>query len=205
MLTDGAGRWLRGTAVGFGATILALGAHVLAEGGTPGAVPLAGLAVMAVLGAVAMSGQRWTLLPLLSVVALQSAVFHVAFDGLATGSMHHGHAASTAVLATHHGGWTMVVAHAVAALGTALLLRRGEDACWRMAELVTRSWRAVPVLAGLGPAPEAAPSPRFGRSDTSLRSLLLVDDAPRRGPPVSRRHLTDHPLPLLAYGACSAA
>jgi hypothetical protein len=166
-LTGGVGRWLRGSAVGLCATALAAAGHAL-EGGPAPAVPVtAGLAVVAVLVSVALSRVRWGLGSLLGVLAAAQLVFHVALSGgvIDTGA-----------------GWSMVAGHSAAALITAVVLRRGEDACWQMAYIMARPARALRAVEAV-PA-EFAPVLRWFVYCGDRRSRLgLVYAAPRRGPP----------------------
>jgi hypothetical protein len=166
-LTAGVGRWLRGSAVGLCATALAIAGHAL-EGGPAPAVPVtAGLAVVAVLVSVALSRVRWCLGSLLGVLTAAQLVFHVALAGgvMGTGA-----------------GWSMVAGHSAAALITALVLRRGEDACWQVADIVTRPARALRAV--LVVPPGFAPVLRWFEYVGTFRSrLALVYAAPRRGPP----------------------
>jgi hypothetical protein len=166
-LTAGVGRWLRGSAVGLCATALATAGHAL-EGGPAPAVPAAaGLAVVAVLVSVALSRSRWGLGSLLVVLAAAQLVFHVALSGGVT---------ETRV------SWSMVVGHSAAALITAVVLRRGEDACWQVAYLVARPARALRAVVVVRPA--FAPVLRWFVHGGARRSRLsLVHAAPRRGPP----------------------
>src|SRR4051812_44125045 len=75
----GAARWLRGATVGTVASAVALGGHVLGAGSAPGLLPLTGLTAAAVLVAVALSGVRWRLAPLLALLLGAQVAFHVAF------------------------------------------------------------------------------------------------------------------------------
>lgn len=185
-LTLGLGRWLRGAAVGASATCLALAGHVSAGGGIPAAAPFVALSVAAVLGAVSLSGKRWTLPSLLGVLLGAQVVFDLAFAEVTTSTGHH----STHAAAAHHsmatGGWGMLVAHGAAAVLTALLLRRGEDACWRAVQALARPVSVIRAFrAPRVPTPFSPPRAE-GYHVVVLRSLLLVCAAPRRGPPVLR-------------------
>ena len=76
----------------------------------------------------------------------------------------------------------MLVGHGVAALMTALLLRRGEDWLWGLVELLARAWRVVRVAAA---EPVAAAGQRaMPRSGGVPAVLALLEHAvARRGPP----------------------
>jgi hypothetical protein len=166
-LTGGFGRWLRGSVVGLSATALATAGHAL-EGGPEPAVPVtAGLVVAAVLVSVALSRVRWRLGTLLGVLAAAQLVFHVALAG---------------GVADTGAGWSILAGHSAAALITALVLRRGEDACWRVADIVTRPARALRAV--LVVPPGFAPVLRGFEYAGTLRSRWsLLYAAPRRGPP----------------------
>ena len=173
-MTGGAGRWLRGSAVGLCATALATAGHAL-EGGPAPALPVtAGLALVAVLVSVALSRVRWGLGSLLLVLLVAQLVFHVALSG---------------GVADIGASWSMVMGHAAAALMTAVLLRRGPDACWRVAYIVTRPARALRAAVVIGPA-VASGLRWFGYGGDRRPALSLVDAAPRRGPPSLQDHLT---------------
>jgi hypothetical protein len=158
---------------------LAVAGHVVGGGSLPPATS-ATLLGLSVAGSVALSGRRWTFSALAAVLLGVQLVCHVALAGQATAANltdHNHHAA-------HGTSASMLVAHVLAALGTAVLLRRGESWCWRLVALlgrpaqVARLFSTRPVLrpvARLVPAPDSAPA--------LLRSLLLADAQPRRGPP----------------------
>jgi hypothetical protein len=181
-LTAGLTRWLRGAAVGLSATALALGGHALGGGGMPPAAPLVACALVTVLGSVALSGRRLTLPPLVGVLLGVQAAFHVAFGGV-TAPATQGHpGAHHAVTAAHGAGCGMSAAHVAAALLTGLLLRHGEDLCWRLVALLSRPLRAVRVLTHSAPA-DLVPHRLVGPVLALARGWMLVDVAPRRGPP----------------------
>ena len=81
-----------------------------------------------------------------------------------------------------HSGLLMLVGHTVAALLTALLLRRGEDWLWSLVALVTRAWRVVRAAAE---EPVAAARARAMTRSGDVPALLhLLEHAvARRGPP----------------------
>jgi hypothetical protein len=123
--------------------------------------------VVAVLICVALSRVRWGLGSLLVVLAAAQLVFHVALAGgvIDTGA-----------------GWSMVAGHSAAALLTAVVLRRGEDACWLVAYLVAGPARAL--RADVVVRSTFAPVLRWFVYDGERRSRWsLVYAAPRRGPP----------------------
>jgi hypothetical protein len=173
-LNGGIGRWLRGGVVGLSATALATAGHALEGGPAPAVLVIAVLAVLAVLVSVALSRARWSLPALLAVLTAAQLLFHLALVGQAP-------AAEGVSLST-------LAAHSIAALLTACLLRRGEDACWWLVDCLARPGRAVRALSVVVSATVAVPwvvhrtNRRWGR--------YLVHAAPRRGPPRVADRLT---------------
>jgi hypothetical protein len=176
--TSGALRVVRGTAVGTTAMSLAAAGHVAGGGSLPPATA-AILLGLTVAGSVALSGRRWTFSALATVLLGVQLVCHVALAGPATAAnlTNHSHAA-------HGATPSMLIAHVLAALVTAVVLRRGESWCWRLVALLARPAQvarlfstrpALKPVARLLPAADGAPA--------LLRSLLLADAQPRRGPP----------------------
>ena len=173
-LNGGIGRWLRGAVVGLSATALATAGHAL-EGGPAPAVPvLAVLAVLAVLVSVTLSRARWSLPSLLVVLTAAQVLFHLALAGPAP--------------AAEGVSWSMLAAHCFAAFLTAGLLRRGEDACWWLADCLARPVRAARAASVVASATVSVAwvvhcsNRRWGR--------YLVHTAPRRGPPLVLDSLT---------------
>jgi hypothetical protein len=166
-LTGGVGRWLRGSVVGLSATALAIAGHAL-EGAPAPAVPvIAGIAFAAVLVSVVLSRVRWGLGSLLVVLTASQLVFHLALAG---------------GVADTGASWSVLAAHSAAALLTAVVLHRGEDACWRVADSLARPARALRAV----PASPSgfAPAVRWFVYVGNRRSgLCLLYAAPRRGPP----------------------
>ena len=82
-------------------------------------------------------------------------------------------------------GASMALAHLLAAVTTALLLRQGESWCWRLVALLSRPVKVGRVFDARRPVP--ASGARSVQSGDGLlpvlRSLLLADAQPRRGPP----------------------
>lgn len=179
--TSGALRWLRGVTVGLVATGLALAGHVLGGGAAPPAGPLAVIALTALVGSVALSGQRWSGTALLGVLLGVQLSAHVVFAGATavTAPMHH----EPGPVTGHGLGWTMLTGHLLAAVLTALLLRRGESWCWRVTDLLSRPVRAGRALALPGMPPRRAAGQRSTGRVAALRPCLLAWVQPRRGPP----------------------
>jgi hypothetical protein len=173
-LNGGIGRWLRGGVIGLSATALATAGHAL-EGGPAPAVPVvAALALLAVLASVTLSRARWSLPSLFVVVAAAQVIFHLAL--------------ATPVPAAEGVTWSMLVAHSIAAFLTACLLRRGEDACWWLADCLVRPARACRAASVVSIARVAVPWVVHGSNRRSGRHL--VHAAPRRGPPLVTDRLT---------------
>ncbi len=183
-------RVLRVGLLGGGSLLLATAAH-LSGGGT---LPAPGVLVVAafVLGLVALllTRRRLRLPVLLATLVPQQVLLHVFFDtaaaaagGCTTVQAAH-HAMSVLTCMPTHGmgpmgyAWPMFLGHAVATLGTAWLLARGE--AWCLA-LVERAARAAYVV------PASRPGRRRPRPLTAAlpRRLVLRPHRPRpaRGPP----------------------
>lgn len=187
----GPARLLRGSVVGLSATGLALLGHVVGGGALPPGVPLAVLGSAGVLVSVALSGRRWTLAPLLTVLLGSQVAAHVLLDSAhpasavpAGGAGAHRHALVDHAMSPG-ASLTMLAGHVAATALTALLLRRGEAWCWRLAALVAAPVRAARLLTGPVPASDM-PSLR-GPVDRTLAifSTLLATSQPRRGPPLA--------------------
>jgi hypothetical protein len=175
-------RTVRAAVVGLSASGLALLGH-LAAGGTappPGQLALAVLAVLVV--SLALSARRWTIGPLLAVLLGSQALFHVAFSGAGAAHVHGGQHGSSASAMPGHPWLLMLVGHLVAALLTALLLRRGEDWLWGLVALLARVVRVMRLAAE---EPVADPSTRAMSRSGHVRAVLdLLEHAvARRGPP----------------------
>jgi hypothetical protein len=175
-------RAVRAAVVGLSASGLALLGHLAAGGRVPppGQLVLVVLAVLVV--SLALSVRRWTIGPLLAVLLGSQALFHVAFSGAGAAHVHGGQHEMSMSAMPGHPWLLMLVGHGVAALLTALLLRRGEDWLWGLVALLTRAWRVVRVATGepLG-AHRARAISRSG--DVRLVLALLEHAVARRGPP----------------------
>jgi hypothetical protein len=197
--TGGLLRWLRGSVVGLSATCLASGGHTAAGGAAPSPGPLAVTALVAVTVAIALSGRRWTIVPLLTMLLGGQVLFHVAFAAPASsavfgGSMGHAGMGSasgaaapvagamTGMAMSSHPGWLMVGGHLLAAVLSALVLRRGEEWSWRLLDLVTGPMRGATLELLPLPGPQRRPV-QPTRTRPVRRSRLLSDVASRRGPP----------------------
>lgn len=176
-------RSVRAAVVALSASGLALLGHLAAGGAAPPAGQLL-LAVLAVLVVSrVLSVRRWTVGPLVAVLLGSQALFHIAFSGsAAAGHVHGGQHVAGGSPMPGHPGPLMLVGHSVAALLTALLLRRGEDWLESLVTLVTRAWRVMRAAAEEPVA--AAPARAVTRSGDVPALLHLLEHAvARRGPP----------------------
>jgi hypothetical protein len=174
--TSGALRVLRGTAVGATAMGLALAGHVAGGGSLPALRTSFAVFSLAAAGSIALSGRRWTLAELVTVLLGVQVFFHVAFGNHAMLSGAHSHAA-------HGLSVSMVTAHLLAAFVAALVLRRGESWCWQLMAFLRRPVQAVRAFGTVSVPDLVVTSLRAGDGPRSLRSLMLADVQPRRGPP----------------------
>ena len=175
-------RSVRAAVVALSASGLALLGHLAAGGAAPPAGQLV-LAVLAVLVVSrVLSVRRWTVGPLVAVLLGSQALFHIAFTGsAAAGHVHGGQHVAGGSPMPGHSGPLMLVGHSVAALLTALLLRRGEDWLESLVGLATRAWRVVRAAAEEPVAARARGVTRSG--DVPALPHLLEHAVARRGPP----------------------
>ena len=189
---DGLGRALRVALLGGGSLLLATAAHLSGGGALPGPGVLAVAAFVLGLVSVVLTARRVRLPVLVVALVPQQVLLHVLFDtaGAALGpgsctpaqAAHHAMTVLTCMPSDAMGpmdyAWPMFTGHAVATLGTAWLLARGEAWCWRLVDRVAR-------------ATYVSPTPRPGRhrprpaTAAVVRALLLRPHRPRlsRGPP----------------------
>ncbi len=157
---------------------LSVSGHILAGGALPAPATAATLLGVTAAGSIALSGRRWTVSALVSVLLGVQVVCHLALAGSPAGHLaNHRHAA-------HGASASMVAAHVLAAVVTAVLLSRGESWCWRLVALLSRPVHVAALLTARTPQAFGAPSPAPAVGSLPvLRSLLLGDAQPRRGPP----------------------
>jgi hypothetical protein len=156
---------------------LALAGHVAGGGSLPTLPTSFALLSLAAAGSIALSGRRWTFSELLTLLLGAQVFFHVAFGSHAMPAGAHSHAA-------HGLSFSMVAAHTLAALVAALVLRRAETWCWRLTAFLGRPVQVVHAFASVAVPDVVLASLRAGEGQVrSLRSLLLADAQPRRGPP----------------------
>jgi hypothetical protein len=198
-----ASRVLRGSVAAAFSTFVALLSHVTGGGSAPGAVGVAVPLALSVLVCVALAGRRLTLPRIVLSVAASQFLFHTLFvlgssSGVSGSSPaghagHAGHAGAVgavelSVTAGHpasHTTGAMWAAHIVAAAVTIAMLRQGDAALTRLAEIALFVAHAVVrVLALLAPA--TFPRPATATVDAVVRPLrerLAIGDVSRRGPP----------------------
>jgi hypothetical protein len=172
-------RWVRVVALGVTATILTGTAHAVASPGTLGALlaatPRPVLGSAGVLSLTAVGALAWRRRPWWMVAATLTAVQlgqHLALAG--TGQHPHmGHSGG-------HGGATMLTAHALAAVTTAILLGYGERAVRLL--LAWLAW-PTPRLGSPGPAHPGSPRLSSARVWWPAAPAALSGGPSLRGPP----------------------
>ena len=182
-------RAARGWVVGVFATALAALSHAVAGGGTPSPLALAvGVVFGGMLGTFALSARPS--LPRLSIaVGVTQLVFHIVFSALdsaapVTGHVHGAVVTVPAASHAHVDSPLMWLSHTVAAVVTLLLLRRAEQAIWRLlrglVRLIAGPFRTPAIVS---PAPRALPAAL--ESPVRLFGRILLSGVSRRGPPLS--------------------
>lgn len=173
---------VRGAVVGSCATGIALGGHVVGDGGPPSAAILTATAAGVAMLSVGMSRWRWTFPRLLALLLVAQLPLHGAFTRAEPMAMPahigHTHAAMAPETAID---WPMLLGHLLAAAVTAALLQRGE--AWLHAVLDTLGLRALRLIDAPRPV-YAGPGNPFSRQDHDLPCTNAATDAwLRRGPP----------------------
>ena len=191
-------RLVRGWIGAVVATSIAAGSHVLAGGNAP-EPPLLLLALaLSGLACTALTGRGLSLWRLSAGVALSQGLFHWLFSGAAaphgSGAPAGGHLAHSAALepagtflssAADHTSPLMWLGHAVAAILTVAILRRGEVAVVCLVQAMRlRVTAFLPLFQPLPVrrAPAALPANRPVRALRNLGAPLLV--MRHRGPPL---------------------
>lgn len=173
---------------------LAAGGHLAGGGRLPEPAILAALCALTILPVAVVTRFRLSLPVLAGLLGAGQAWLHWAFSALSDGtpfplaSKHAGHASAapapetfSAAMPAHAAGndWQMFAAHAVATLGTALVLARGEQALSALAawlrplvQLPAPTTIQPPRVPGPRLAPVVLPVDRLGRRLPT-----------RRGPP----------------------
>jgi hypothetical protein len=181
--TVGVWRVLRGGVVGATATTLAVGGHTLA-GRAPSWTVLATATIAIGAASILLSRLRWTLPRLLALLLAGQAGLHTLFIVQVApphaGHVHTGHPPEqTATLLPDD--VEMLACHVLAAVVTALLLRRGER--WLCGVLDALGLRAVRLLGAALTVYPARPQPVPVRVAERPRSYATDDAWWQRGPP----------------------
>lgn len=168
-------RLVRGLLVAVWGAGLAATGHVLEGGGVPGRPAVLLLVLLAAAACTALSDREWSFGRLLVALGGVELLVHLA---MAAG---HGAAASPSGLtAAGPSGWTMLGAHAAAALLSAWGLRHGESLYWRVCDHLNR--RPLPRVRS-GPVVGSPPLLAHREPVTPTSVLHLRDALSRRGPP----------------------
>lgn len=174
-LEPGCGDLLRGGLVGATAVALALTAHLAAGGRLPSAGLTGLLVAVTMMVAARLSCRRWALSSLVALFAIVQAVFHAASLVGSSGDI----GPTTTAVPTD----VMVVAHMVAALGLALLVRYADALWWAVADVL-----GSPLVASVDSVPLSLRAPQLVlatgfANDVEPVGRLLARRPTRRGPP----------------------
>ncbi|MGK0715503.1 hypothetical protein [Leucobacter sp. W1153] len=192
-----AARTARGALGAFAATLLAAASHALA-GGQVTLLALVATAVLALPLCVALAGRVASVWRVSLGVSASQFIYHWSFAGLgvatgsaataspeASGHVHQLGATSFVPALTEAGaaGWTMWIAHALAAIATIALLASGERAILGLGTLLAR---LLPTALHLPVSPLSLPAPRgwVSRDHTRRDCLVSLSAISHRGPPV---------------------
>ena len=184
----GALRFVRASAWAAAALGLSTGAHVVGGGAlpSPGVAALIGVALLWF--GLLLTQRRLGRVALTLSLGVSQVLLHAVLSAAEAG------VASCAAVGSHHaavacaGGTTamphqtstaMLLSHALAALLLALVLARGEDAVWRVAQLLWPRLPAAPVLL-LVVGQAFAPS----RGGEPTRAVVVLGGVGPRGPPL---------------------
>jgi hypothetical protein len=155
-------RLARSASAALACTVLAAGSH-LAAGGRASSVSLAAVFVGTWVIAVALAGRRLATTQLVGLLMFGQAVTHVV-------STPTGSNGDAAMLATHVAGTAL----------SAVLLRRGEDTLWSLAEHM--ALRVVAIISTVSSL-QWRPSASLIASRRTHRLLQLIHAIEGRGPP----------------------
>ncbi|MFK4299790.1 hypothetical protein ABH924_004976 [Arthrobacter sp. GAS37] len=193
MTTRASFRLLRTGLIGSIILGLAAGGHLAGGGRLPEPAILFALCALTVLPVAMLTRFRLSLPVLAGLLGAGQAWLHWAFSALSDGaapagpliSGHTGHTPGavasqtvTAAMPAHAAAsdWQMLAAHAVATLGTALVLARGEQALWALlawlrplVQLPAPTTIQPPRVPGPRVVPAIVPMDRLGRRLPSLR------------------------------------
>lgn len=197
-------RWLRSGTMAVTILALASGAHTLAGGVLPAPILMLALTALTAVVSVAVTSIRVPLALMLALLAASQLLLHNAFDVLANPAAPstalvdpamadhlmgvHTALAPQAITTAHmsmqpgypSAALAMTLAHVGATLATAVVLAKGEEALWLLADLL-RPLVRLPAPASVAVAPfpalTAANSPLRPQPRRNLRAHS------RRGPP----------------------
>ncbi len=197
-------RWLRSGAIGGTILALAAGAHTLAGGVLPAPMVMLALTALTAVVSVAVTGIRVPLTLMLALLGASQLLLHNAFDLLSnptvpTASLvdpamaHHlmgvpAALAPPATAMTHMSmqpghpaaALAMTLAHVGATLATAVVLAKGEEALWLLADWLRPLVRlAAPVIVAVA----ALPSLTAAYSPIRPQPWRNLPADSRRGPP----------------------
>ena len=168
-------RLVRGLLVAVWGAGLATTGHALAGGGVPARPAVLLVVLLAAAACTALSDREWSYGRLLVALGGVELLVHLA--------MAAGHGAMPAVGApggAGPSGWTMLGAHAIAALLSAWGLRYGEALYWRICDHLNR--RPLPRVQ-TGRVVGTLPMLAYREPVTPASAILLRDALCRRGPP----------------------
>ena len=193
MTTSAPFRFLRTGLIGSIILGFAAGGHVAGGGELPAPAILTALCALIILPVAILTRTRLSLPVFAGLLGAGQLCLHWAFSALSGASSaaqlqpgHAGHISVapetvSAIASTHAAAsdWQMPAAHAVATLGTALVLARGEQALWALAAWL-RPLAQLPAPTAIQPLRTAAPCSTPVVRPRSLPGLRLPS---RRGPP----------------------
>lgn len=178
-------RPVRAAVVGVCALVLAYAGHLVAGGVPVGVLPLVVPASVTMAGSWALSRRSFTMVPLLAVLVMAQLVLHGWFAFTAGTSLGATMGPSTMARMTATNPVAMVLAHALAAVLTSVLLRQGDRALLSIVVTLVRRL-FVHVVESVSVAVGGSPAPARASAGWPLRALVLASGQPLRGPPAHR-------------------
>lgn len=168
------------------ATAIALWFHLLAGGAMPALPGVVVPLLLAFAGCVLLAHVRMPWLRLLSSVGSSQVLFHGLFVLGASEASQPSHTHGHHAVGVGQSSPLMVLAHVVAAVLTAALLRHGELLLARIVAALRRlGWRFLHALRVAPLHPTAAPATLADEDAwVPVARLLLLTSAVRRGPPL---------------------
>lgn len=172
-LGRGRARVARGLAMSVSCLLVPTAAHVAAGGGVPTEFGFVLAAALLAVACVALADRHRSAAEIGVVLIASQPALHVLFE---LGS-HTSHAATP--------GWSMVLAHMLAAAGLTVVLAGAESVLWSLASLsvTVLMSRTRRLLGRVAPTPpQLRPATVHAGSPVAF-VLFLPRSAPRRGPP----------------------